>query len=237
MLAGIADILFPPSCVSCGREVGESRLRHVCRRCCCRIQCIESPCCRCCSHPFYGDVLDNDFCDHCEGLQAHFQRGVSAVVARGPARSMIHEIKYHRGVHLAGDMARVSAASARAVQLLRGAVLVPVPLHPRKERERGYNQSVLLAKALARELGEGTRVQNLLKRNVDTQSQTTFDRSARRLNLKNAFALRPSAAITDTLHYVIVDDVFTTGSTLNSCAGVLRGAGCLNLDVFTFGHG
>ena len=119
---------------------------------------------------------------------------------------------------------------------LRDAVLVPVPLHPRKERERGYNQAVLLAEALAEAAG-CARVERVLRRTLDTQSQTAFDRRTRLANLKNAFALAPGANLTPATHYVLVDDVFTTGSTLNSCARVLRRAGCLNLDVVTFGHG
>jgi predicted amidophosphoribosyltransferase len=77
----------------------------------------------------------------------------------------------------------------------------------------------------------------LLKRVVDTQSQTTFDRRERRANLKNAFALARAATINPASPYTLVDDVFTTGSTLNSCAGVLRRAGAVNLSVVTFGHG
>ena len=111
------------------------------------------------------------------------------------------------------------------------------PLHPRKQRERGYNQSALLATHLARAAGGGTLVEGLLRRTVDTQTQTAFDRKTRQANLKNAFALVQGASLNPDLHYILVDDVFTTGSTLNGCARVLRRAGCLNLDVVTFGHG
>jgi predicted amidophosphoribosyltransferase len=112
-----------------------------------------------------------------------------------------------------------------------------VPLHPRKARERGYNQSQLLADCLAEKAGGATRVEQLLCRTVDTVSQTHHDRKTRLENLKNAFAPAPGTAITPGHHHILIDDVFTTGSTLNSCALVLRRAGCLNLDVVTFGHG
>jgi predicted amidophosphoribosyltransferase len=84
---------------------------------------------------------------------------------------------------------------------------------------------------------EETRVQEPLRRVIDTPTQTALDRRTRRANLKNAFALRSGAAINPACHYILVDDVFTTGSTLNACAGVLRRAGCRKLDVVTFGHG
>jgi ComF family protein len=123
------------------------------------------------------------------------------------------------------------------VELARGAVVVPVPLHPRKERERGYNQTALLAEILVRVAGGGARVEPLLRRVVDTATQTAFDRRSRMANLKNAFALARGASLNPDQHYLLVDDVFTTGSTLNSCALALRRAGGLNLDVVTFGHG
>ena len=121
--------------------------------------------------------------------------------------------------------------------LARGAVLVPVPLHPRKARERGFNQSALLAAALAQAAGAGARVGELLRRAADTATQTAFDRKTRQANLKNAFALARGAALIAGQKYVLVDDVFTTGSTLNGCARTLRRAGALNLDVVTFAHG
>ena len=85
--------------------------------------------------------------------------------------------------------------------------------------------------------GGATVVADLLVRRIDTVSQTNFDRATRQANLKNAFALAPGAVIQRALPYLIIDDVFTTGSTLNACAAILRDAGALNLEVATFGHG
>jgi ComF family protein len=134
-------------------------------------------------------------------------------------------------------MAGLIRATPGMVDYVRGAVLVPVPLHPRKEREREYNQSWLLAQLFAAAGGPETRVAAPLRRVVDTPTQTALDRQTRQANLKNAFALREGADINAAERYVLIDDVFTTGSTLNACATVLRRAGALNLDVVTFGHG
>jgi ComF family protein len=133
-------------------------------------------------------------------------------------------------------MERIFARATHVLELARDAILVPVPLHPRKARERGYNQSILIAEAVAR-VAENAFVQPLLQRAVDTVSQTHHDRRTRQLNLKNAFALAHGVAISAGQHYLLVDDVFTTGSTLNSCAQALRRAGGLKIDVVTFGHG
>jgi ComF family protein len=117
------------------------------------------------------------------------------------------------------------------------AIVVPLPLSATRQRERGYNQTALLAEILVRVAGGGARVEPLLRRVVDTATQTAFDRRSRMANLKNAFALARGASLNPDQHYLLVDDVFTTGSTLNSCALALRRAGGLNLDVVTFGHG
>ena len=176
-------------------------------------------------------------CGHCADLYPAFRRGRTAVICRGPARSLVMELKYHRGLHVLEDIEAVFRRSPSVLAHVRGAALVPVPLHPRKQRERGYNQSELLARTLARAAGGGTRVEPLLRRVVDTPTQTGFDRRNRRSNLKNAFALARGAGLNRRRRYILVDDVFTTGSTLNSCARELRRAGCLRLDVVMFGHG
>ena len=231
------DLAFPPGCVSCGQLVEDSGYRHLCAACGPKIDFVEEPACVTCGHPFYGEVEGERMCPHCEGMRPAYREGRTAVLFKGPARALVHELKYHHGLHVVEDIERVFQRSARVMSLIRKATLIPVPLHARKKRERGYNQSELLAAALVRASDGSAQIEPLLKRVVDTVSQTAFDRKTRRANLKNAFALTPGSLITPGHHYILVDDVFTTGSTLNSCAGVLRRAGCLNLDVVTFGHG
>jgi ComF family protein len=135
------------------------------------------------------------------------------------------------------EIERIFARSEHILSVASGATLVPVPLHPRKRRERSYNQSELIAHCLARVVGTSACVKQVLQRIVDTDSQTHHDRRDRRANLKNAFAPASDASLSPGEHFVLVDDVFTTGSTLNSCAHALRQAGAVKLDVVTFGHG
>jgi ComF family protein len=117
-----------------------------------------------------------------------------------------------------------------------GATLVPVPLHAIKLRERGFNQSERIAKLIARRT-DAEGVASLLERTVFTQTQTRLSRNARDANVKNAFALAPDAVVIPDHRYILIDDVFTTGSTLNACAAVLREAGATRLKVATLGHG
>jgi ComF family protein len=245
LLPALADVFFPPACVHCGGLVevevngaaGGRGFRHLCSRCARQLEFVRPPHCTTCGHPFFGIVEGERICVKCEGLAPEFGQGRTAVLFRGPARSLVIELKYHRGLHVLDDMAEVFRRAEHVLQLVRGSVLIPVPLHARKARERGYNQALLLAQRLAHVAGADTRVEVLLRRVVDTETQTAFDRRTRIANLKNAFALTRRAALNPALHYILVDDVFTTGSTLNSCARLLRRAGALSLDVVTFGHG
>jgi ComF family protein len=235
---GATEVLFPPTCVSCrGLVESGGAFVQICAACARGIHAVSSPHCTTCGHPFFGEVEGERVCPHCIGLDPAFGRGCTAVLFKGAARALVIELKYHHGLHVLGDMTEIFRRSPEVLTHVRGAVLVPVPLHPRKLRERGYNQSRLLAEALAVAAGGTVRVEELLVRAVDTVTQTAFDRASRRENLKNAFALARGAPLNPAQHYVLVDDVFTTGSTLNGCARVLRRAGCLNLDIVSFGHG
>jgi ComF family protein len=230
------DLFFPRSCVACGKAVEGSPLRHCCHRCARRIAVIRSPRCQTCGYPFFGQVEGPRQCPHCLHLDPAFERGWAAVLYQGPARDLVRGLKYEGTTYLIEDARAIFRMSPELVAAAAGAVLVPVPLHPRKQRERGYNQAELLAGALAAEAG-GARMEKLLRREVDTPSQTRLDRAKRQENLKNAFALAPGVAISPSLLYMLVDDVFTTGSTLNACARTLRRAGAESIQVATFGHG
>lgn len=232
------DLLFPPVCLSCGKvcEV-ESKLRHVCERCEPLIVRVRKPHCESCGHPFFGVVEGERICPHCDGLAPAYTRAKTVTLFKGPARELLLELKYRRGTFVLEDIKALVAENEEALDFVRGAKLVPVPLHPRKEREREYNQSRLLADIFVELLAGDTKVVELLERSLDGESQTAYDRKTRRARMKNAFAHRRGTAITAQERYILVDDVFTTGSTLNACALALRRAGCLNLDVITFAHG
>jgi ComF family protein len=182
-------------------------------------------------------IEENRLCPHCETLVPQFGEGKTAILLQGPGRSLVHALKYHHGLHVLEDITAIMRRATGYADWLRGAVLVPVPLHSRKRRERSYNQSLLLAECCVQATDGQTEVQELLRRIVDTESQTHYDRDTRQENLKNAFALAPGATINPVQRYVLVDDVFTTGSTLNSCSTALRRRGALSIDVVTFGHG
>lgn len=233
----VLDLLFPRSCVACEDPVdAASGYRFICASCSRLLTIVRAPACKTCGYPFFGVVGSERSCPHCQELSPLFGEAKTAVLMKGPARQLVHEFKYHGHVHLMEDMGRIMRRCEGLLDFAAGAVLVPVPLHPRKRRQRGFNQSLLLARRLA-ELAPGAEVIEALERLKDTESQTRFDRARRQRNLKNAFAMRTDSGLNPRVRCVVVDDVFTTGSTLNACAAVLRRNGCRQIDVVTFGHG
>lgn len=233
----VQDLAFPPVCLHCGGLCEGSQLQHVCRQCDPLILRVGPPHCHTCGHPYFGVVEGERMCPHCDGVQPAYREARTLTLLKGPARDLILALKYRGAEYVLGDVETLMRENRRVCDFIRGAVLVPVPLHPRKERERGFNQSLRLAQAYVRAVDGQAEVQQLLRRVEDSETQTIYDRKARRERMKNAFAPDSRAAITAQHHYVLVDDVFTTGSTLNACARELRRAGGLNLDVLTFGHG
>lgn len=237
-LIGCRQLLFPPICLHCRRPVEDSHsLRTLCERCARGIHYVREPCCDTCGHPFFGDMVEDRCCPHCASLRSVFGKGRTAVLYRGVVRSLVIELKYHGGRHVARDLVVIFRRAAELLDFARGATLVPVPMHPRKMRERGFNQTWLIAEALAEALQGEVDVQHLLIRQSEATTQTAFGRQDRANNLKNAFALAPGVSIKPGHRYILLDDIFTTGSTLNACAQVLRSSGCLDLDVITFAHG
>ena len=229
------DVVFPPTCIECEGLIEDSSYRHICAGCAQKIILVRAPHCRTCGYPFFGMASEDRECAHCAGLQPRFGEGRTATLLQGPMRRLVHAIKYENSLFLLADVSAVVRANPHFCEFLAGACLVPVPLHPRKRRERGYNQAELIARCFA--LAAGAEVVSLLERRVWTSTQTRLDREQRQENLKEAFARDPAVAAPANKRLVLVDDVFTTGATLNACAIALRRSGIGHVDVATLGHG
>ncbi|MEP6937401.1 MAG: ComF family protein [Chthoniobacterales bacterium] len=147
-------------------------------------------------------------------------------------RKLIHDFKYGRQRHLRHQIALWLNVSLQDPRLRdrHFDFVVPVPLHPARERERGFNQALLLAElfCITHRLG----LQPLLERIRYTTTQTAFDRTERMENLRDAFRLRKNADVRG-LRVLLIDDVLTTGSTLSECARVLKAAGAVSVHAAT----
>ncbi len=162
-------------------------------------------------------------CTNCDGRQWHLTSIVAACRYEGVGGELIKRFKYGRDRTLApvlGDLL-IKALSDHRIAGKKFDAIVPVPLHPLREREREFNQSALLAARLGRDLK--VPVKDLLHRTRDTAPQAGLDRVGRMKNLEGAFEV---SKMTCEGHCVLlVDDVTTTGATLDACAAVLREAG------------
>jgi ComF family protein len=146
-----------------------------------------------------------------------------------PLREAIALLKYRGKYGMASPLCRLLMAALPAS--LDVDVVMPVPLHPARLRGREYNQSLLLAQAVSRQLAKPLSYSNLI-RVIDTAAQTTLPRSARLSNLRHAFRLRTPRTVQGQ-RVLVVDDVFTTGTTLHECAKTLRKAGAGDVYVLT----
>jgi ComF family protein len=232
----LVEVFFPSSCLHCGDAVEYSDFQFLCRVCSRELFLSKPPICSTCGYPFFGMLAGPRVCPHCVELDPLFEQGKTLFLAKGPARSIIHVLKYQSGFYVLEDVKVMIAKVPHYKEYFDGAILIPVPLHPTKERERGFNQSLVIAKSL-NEATEAKDLQNLLVRTMYTQTQTRLSRAARHQNVKNAFALASDAVVIPNQTYILVDDVITTGSTLNACAAVLREAGANQVKVATLGHG
>lgn len=157
--------------------------------------------------------------------------------ASGTTRELIHQLKYGRQQRLAallgGWVADLIETDARLAEFEPDA-LIPVPLHGTRRREREFNQSELIARAAAKRLGIPAR--DMLRRRRHTDTQTRFDRRHRMQNLRDAFILSKNAPV-ENLRFILVDDVLTTGATIDECARVLLEAGASAVCAVTVARG
>ena len=227
---GIASLLYPPSCTICSASVGWGE--YLCHECEAKISRIVPPFCAKCSEPFSGAITTTFSCANCAHRVLHFDAAVSAYRSREIVRHVILNFKYGRQIHLRHLVARwlVAALDDERLRQRSFDVIVPVPLHPAKQRERGFNQAALLAEWLSPHLALPLRP--VLQRVRFTTTQTAFDRAERMQNLRNAFRLRKNGDVRN-LRVLLIDDVLTTGSTLSECARVLKEAGAQSVYAAT----
>jgi competence protein ComFC len=230
----LLSLFYPPHCAACGTST-EAGV-HLCAECGGQVRRIEKPFCRVCSQPFDGAVEDAFTCANCGDRKFHFTCAVTRLMSHGVVREFIHRFKYDREFFLRRPLADWAAEGLEDERIRAQPFdcLVPVPLHSARKREREFNQ----AEALAELLGQrtGVPVYRALKRTRYTTTQTRLDRQERMENLRGAFHVRHPARVQNR-HLLLVDDVFTTGSTVDECARVLCQAGAASVRALTVARG
>jgi ComF family protein len=227
-------LVYPPHCAACGADTQPGI--YICSKCAKGAIPIKAPRCERCSQPFDGDITGAFTCSNCAGRDFHFDCAVSGFVARGVVREYIHWFKYNRRVELRHPLADWAAAGLEDERICSRPfdAFVPVPLHFRRQLGRGFNQAAELTSLLGPRAG--VPVLHALKRIRYTTTQTAFGRSERMENLRGAFRVRHPETVLNR-HLILVDDVFTTGSTVDECARVLRDAGAASVRALTVARG
>ncbi|MFO1491499.1 MAG: ComF family protein [Kiritimatiellia bacterium] len=222
-LRAAADLVYPRRCACCGVDCS-SEPGHLCWDCLHTVAVIQPPFCDCCGMPVAGRVDHRFVCHQCGERKPKFDRARAAARFDGPVREAVHAFKYNSAFWLEKDLVDLLESGLRVLHAGEAVdLVVPVPLFRARFRERGYNQSELLARGLARRAGLRCDAR-LLRRVRDTGSQTKLTASGRLSNVRQAFEVRRSRAVAGRV-VLVVDDVMTTGATLSECARVLRGAG------------
>ncbi|HEY6547297.1 MAG TPA: ComF family protein [Vicinamibacteria bacterium] len=229
LLDPLLAVVFPSACPACGRTLDHPSRGPLCGPCWARLpRHREDGVCRC-GFPLTPGLVA---CGRCRRGLTPFDAGGSLGPYEGSLRTLVHELKYRGRRRVAARLAEELLASPRIRALLAGdGVLVPVPLHPRRRRERGFNQSELVARELSTRTGRALCA-NALVRRKDTAPQSDLTAAERRRNVAGAFAVRQRARVAGRV-VVLVDDVWTTGATARACARILREAGAVEVRLLS----
>jgi len=224
----ILAVVFPSACPACGRLLARPRRGPLCEPCWAGLPRHRAVTCRC-GLPLPAGLLA---CGRCRRRRQPFSSGASLGPYEGSLRLVVHELKYAGRRRAAERLAEALLEDAAVRALVETSdVLVPVPLHPRRQRERGFNQSALLAAEVGRRTARPTCADALVRR-LDSQPQAGLSAAARRRNVRDAFAVRRRAAVAGRV-VTLVDDVLTTGATALACARRLEEAGAREVRLLT----
>ena len=221
-IGSITQLLRLPSvCVLC--NLYHYQPFAVCRACASLLKQI-GPACRHCAHP----LPDEKFlvCGDCVKEKPALDNTFTAYLFEEPLRTLLHEFKYHEALYLGGFLAKL-VLDALSNRPITTECLIPVPLHPQRLRQRGFNQTVELCKILSKKLKIPYEL-TLCKRIIHTAPQVNLDKKQREQNLRDAF----HSQLTHYQHITLVDDLLTTGSTAKELARVLKQQGAVQVDLW-----
>ncbi|NOX97606.1 MAG: ComF family protein [Nitrospirae bacterium] len=228
---GFLNLIFPLNCLICRRGLESDNKKYLCNNCWAKVRLLKEPLCSRC-----GRLSALSICLSCKTERHYFQTARAVGLYEGVLRECIHLLKYGKKIYLAQFLGELLAESMRNDSNLRKAdLLVPVPLDERRYRERDFNQAYLLAQVMNRYLKTPVSARNLSRTRI-ALPQARLNRKQRRENVRELFQVG-NAKEYQGKNILIIDDVFTTGATVNECARVLRKAGAREINVLTVARG
>lgn len=213
---------------------------YVCPICIRGMVVVDSPLCSCCGMPFQSREGDDHFCGGCLTSPKKFRTARAPLVYDQTVITVIHRFKFKAKIQLARPLSKILLTTLNNFWDIDSIdVIIPVPLHVKRIRERGFNQSYLLIqnwdKSASKNCSEPSRFQidcDILFKKASTEAQTGLGREQRLTNVKNAFGIYDDKKIKNKT-ILLVDDVYTTGATVNECARLLLHQGASHVDVLT----
>jgi ComF family protein len=252
-----AELIFPSNiyCIACGNAIDATRAYALCDRCMNEIEWNTGKVCAKCGRSIENDRTGDEapeaepsgeqgaLCFDCEATSHVFRKGYACVTYSGNAKEIVRSLKYRDNPYIAEKLAKIMWERIREEideetgEVFTPDLILPVPMHIIKRRKRGYDQAVLMARRLSARM-EVPCDENCIIRSDATSVMSSLGRSERKFNVSGAFSLAEGAeARVAGKDLLLVDDVFTTGSTADACASTLLSAGAAGVDIFVFASG
>lgn len=231
ILKGIVDIIYPIKilCLFCGKELGDINHKQLCRGCLSMLPFLSENVCIKCGRPIVNNDTDG-VCFECKNTCRYFDGGASVFEFSGLIQGALYRLKFDGEMEIAQAVGKFMGDKYKKMEWEVDAV-IPVPLHHDRLHERGFNQSYLLSREIGRECSIDVADKALIRQRY-TESQVPLSRFQRMSNVKGAFSVLDSSLIGGK-KILLVDDIMTTGSTLNECSSVLRKYGASSVYCLT----
>jgi competence protein ComFC len=238
---GFLNLIYPLSCENCGKEIKESKGYAICDNCINQIKFISSPYCYQCGKPLSSEVSfeKGAICSDCHNKKDHFYFTRSVAYYQGVMRKCIHLLKYKKQVKLVQPLGNLMVnylwGREDPINIREVDLIVPVPLCKEDYLKRGFNQSGLLAKYIA-DYFSITFSESLLIKNRDNVSQVGLSKTERKNNVRHVYSINSSYKINFS-NVLLIDDIYTTGATVEACCRELRKTGVKKVSVLTLARG
>lgn len=227
LVAGVKrllHILYPVRCPFCDKIISVPFLEKkysICSRCLEEIEYVREPACKKCGKPIENER--EEFCQDCRKTTHYFVQGKAVWVYKGAVKKSIYRLKYGNRREYATTYAQeIVQQYGYWIKKKQIQGIIPIPLHKKRRRERGYNQAELIAREIGRQMNLPV-YNNFLIRSMDTRAQKELNDKERKNNLKKAFKIQKNDVQLDRI--LLVDDIYTTGSTINAASRTLQEIG------------
>jgi competence protein ComFC len=237
LITGLKDIIYPKTCLICKQDLASTCVdEFVCVKCWASIKKNTPPFCRCCGRNLDNRSLVNALCSECLKNKLDFDRAFAPCIYEGPVKDLIREFKYKKNDYLAATLSGLMIDFIReyAIPVSSVDMLIPMPLHPTRLREREFNQAELLARCIASAYTKAVSTDNLVRLR-HTRTQAELQGADRLENVKDSFSVKMPDLVKGKI-ILLIDDVLTTGATASEASRALKSSGANTVFVLTLAN-